>query len=238
MIARLREWIPLEIRIGLHRRFNRLRHPAWLGTARRTTPVSDVWGYDRGTPIDRFYIERFLTAYRADISGRVLEVQSAAYTERYGSGVTSRDVLDIDPSNARATIVADLAAADAIPADQFDCFVLTQTLHLIYDTRAAIMHAHRLLRPGGILLATVPALSRHPHGVVRQSDYWRFTAASCTTLFGEVFGPEQVTVQTYGNVLTGIAFLLGLAHEELSARELRAHDDAFPILIGVRAVKA
>ena len=141
-------------------RRRRMLRPAWFGTLRRTTPLSDHWGYDRGTPIDRFYIESFLQEHRKDIRGRVLEIKDSTYTDRFGRDVTQRDVLDIDPTNPRATIVADLAAANAIPADQFDCFVLTQTLQFIYDTRAAVASAYRLLRPGGVLLATVPAISR------------------------------------------------------------------------------
>ena len=169
--------------------------------------------------------------------GTVLEVKDGAYTDRYGSGVERCDVLDVNPANPQATIVADLAAADAIPSDQFDCFVLTQTLQLIYDTKAAIAHAHRILRPGGVLLVTVPTVSRIAGRSGSLTDYWRFTVASCTSLFGEVFGAAQITVRSYGNVLTAIAFLTGLAYEELSCRELEAHDECFPVIIAVRAIK-
>ncbi|HEU5100111.1 MAG TPA: methyltransferase domain-containing protein [Roseiflexaceae bacterium] len=214
------------------RLLQRLRRPAWLGTLRRTTPLSDAWGFDRGTPVDRYYIERFLEQHRQDICGRVLEIKDSAYTDRYGDGVRSRDVLDIDPSNRRATIIADLTAADCIPPEQFDCFILTQTLQFIYDTRAALTQAHRILRPGGVLLVTVPAVSRLDRRLV---DYWRFTVASCSELFGEVFGRQQVQVQAYGNVLTAMAFLTGMAHEELSRREIETHDQRFPVIIAVCA---
>jgi len=220
--------------VTLRKRLRRLYRPAWLGTLRRTTPLSHKWGYDRGTPVDRYYIERFLDAHRADIHGRVLEVKDSGYTDRFGQGVERRDVLDIDGANPRATVIADLTAADAIPSDSFDCFVLTQTLHLIFDTRAALVHARRILRPGGVLLVTVPAMSRTEP---RIDDYWRFTGASSLALFGSAFGAEHVTVQTYGNVLACIASLAGMASEELSRRELDAHDERFPFLIGIRAVK-
>jgi SAM-dependent methyltransferase len=226
--------MPEEKGRHLRRRFRRLTHPAWLGTIRRTTPVSDVWGVDRGTPVDRYYIERFLEEHRSDIRGRVLEVADTRYTDRYGTGVEHRDVLDIDASNPRATMVADLVAADGIPADHFDCFILTQTLQFIYDTRAAVSHAYRILRPGGVLLVTVPTVSRLDWRLV---DYWRFTAASCSVLFGEVFGAEHVSVRSYGNVLTGIAFLTGMAYEELSRRELDANDEYFPLIVTVRGVR-
>lgn len=212
---------------------NRWRRPAWLGTMRRTAPLSDHWGYERGTPVDRYYIEKFLEAHRRDIHGRVLEVMDSRYTDRYGHNIDHSDVLDIDPTNPRATIIADLTAADSIPDNQFDCFILTQTLQLIYDTPSAIHHAHRILKPGGVLLATVPSVSK----MDGPTDCWRFTPASCTTLFGRVFGPEQINVQAYGNVLTATAFLMGMAWEELRPRELAVNDPRFPLIITIRAVK-
>jgi SAM-dependent methyltransferase len=199
--------------------------------------LSDSWGYDRGTPIDRYYIERFLEKYRQDIFGRVLEIKDSTYTDRFGAGVEQREVLDINPSNPRATFIADLAAADAIPSNQFDSFVLTQTLQFIYDTRACLRHAHRILRPGGVLLVTVPSISRIAPRYGLQNDCWRFTPASCSALFAEEFGQGQVTVEAYGNVLTAVAFLTGMASEELSPRELETHDPYFPILVTIRAVK-
>ena len=144
----------------LRRRLRRLCRPAWLGTVRRTTPLSDHWGRERGTPIDRFYIERFLDQERSMIHGRVLEVMNDEYTRRYGSGVDGAAVLDADESNPRATIVADLAAAGSIDSDGFDCFILTQTLQYVFDLRSAVEHAHRILKPGGTLLCSVPAVSR------------------------------------------------------------------------------
>ena len=45
-----------------------------FGALRRLQPFSTVFGSDRGTCIDRYYIERFLAANSSDIHGRVLEV--------------------------------------------------------------------------------------------------------------------------------------------------------------------
>jgi SAM-dependent methyltransferase len=220
-----------------HQRIRRLRRPAWLGTLRRTTPLSDGFGFDRGTPVDRYFIERFLDENRSAIRGRVLEIKNSKYTQRFGVDVVERDVLDIDPTNRTATIVADLAAADSVPAEAFDCVLLTQTLQYIFDARSAIAHAHRILRPGGTLLCTVPCISRIERGFL-DSEHWRFTPASCRGLFGAIFGPEQVIVRTYGNVLPAIAFLMGMASEELRRRELDHHDDHFPVIVAVRAEKA
>jgi len=218
------------------KRRRRLRHPVWLGTLRRTAPVSYHYGRDRGTPVDRYYIEQFLAAESAAIRGRVLEVLNGDYTERFGRAVESSDVLDIDPANPRATIVADLAAADAVPSAGFDCFILTQTLQYVYDVESAIRHAHRVLAPGGTLLCTVPVVSRIDRHL-RDSEYWRLTPAACSRLFGEVFGEAAVDVHGRGNVRTCVAFLMGMAAEELRPQVLAYDDPSFPLVVTLRATR-
>jgi SAM-dependent methyltransferase len=213
----------------------RLLRPVTLGILDRTTPVSDVWGFDRGTPIDRYYIENFLAAHGTDIRGRVLEVQSDDYALRFGNDVERRDVLDIDATNDRATLIADLAVGP-LPEDAFDCFILTQTLHLIYDVQSAIRHVHRVLRPGGVLLLTVPTVSKISRHAGVGGDFWRFTPAACAALLEEVFG-EHVEVHSYGNVLAAVSFLTGLAREELAREKLDTHDELFPVLVAARAAK-
>lgn len=212
------------------------RAPIWLGSLGSTTPVSANFGYDRGRPVDRWYIERFLAAHRGDITGRVLEVKDSGYTDRFGHALTERAVLDIDAQNPRATHVADLATGDGLPDAAFDCFVLTQTLQFVYDVRGALAQAHRVLRPGGVLLATVPVTS--PVCGPPLTDHWRFTPLSFARLLEEAFGTGSVTVQGHGNVLTQVAFLEGLAAEDLTHDELAVDDERFALLVCARAVRA
>jgi SAM-dependent methyltransferase len=219
----------------LRQRVRRLRRPAWLAWL-RGQPVSREWGRERGAPLDRYYIERFLGDHVADIHGRVLEVRDRTYTERFGRGVTSAEVLDIDPTNPLATHVADLAAADAVPADAFDCVILTQTLQYVFDVGAAVRHVHRMLRPGGVLLCTVPAVSRLAARYAA-ADCWRFTPAGCRRLFGQAFDPSRVDVRSFGNLAATLAFLQGRAGAELSPPRLWAEDPEFPVIIAVRAEK-
>jgi len=221
---------------ALGKRKNRIIHPRWLAL-RRTRPLSDIWGADRGTPVDRYFIEHFLRQNREVIRGSVLEIKHSMYTDRFGVDVRERHVLDIDPRNPRADIVADLARADSVDDDSFDCFILTQTLQLVFDVRAAAFHCHRILRPGGVLLCTVPCLSRIDPGSL-DSEHWRFTLASCQRLFEEEFDGGEVVVTTRGNVLTSIAFLAGIAAEELRKGQLDHDDEYFPLLVTVRAEKA
>jgi SAM-dependent methyltransferase len=234
---RLERFVAAPRALRQNPRLRRLRHPAFLGTIRRTAPLSDHWGRDRGTPVDRYYIEHFLAGAQRAIRGRVLEVMNTDYTDRFGEGVESRDVLDIDPANPAATIVADLANADAIASETFDCFILTQTLQYVYDIRSAVGHAHRILRPGGTLLCTVPAVSRIARREL-ESEYWRLTSAGCSRLFGEVFAGGAVDVRARGNVLSAVAFLVGMAREELSASELDRDDPFFPVVVTVWAQKS
>ena len=218
-------------------RVSRWLRPSRLGVLRRTAPFSDTHGFDRGMPVDRYYIECFLSQHRRDIQGRVLEMQDSGYTHRFGHDVVEAAVLDIESRNPAVTIIADLTTATTITSNYFDCFVLTQTLHLIYDVPAALAHAWRILKPGGVLLATVPAVGR----VANPGDgttYWRFTSASCQKLFGAAFEDEHTEVWAYGNVLTCVAQLMGMAYEELRQQELEVADPRFPLVIAVRAVKA
>ena len=218
--------------------------PGHFGTAlewgprTRSVAFSHDWGYDRGTPVDRPFIERFLQRHGSDIGGDVLEIQEDDYTRRLGGDqVERREVLDLDPANQLATIVGDLRSLDHVPADTFDSIVLTQTLHVIDDMRAVLRECHRVLKPGGVLLATLPSASRVCLEYGRDADYWRVTAAGARQLFSEVFAPASVDVEALGNSLTNAAFSFGLASEELPPHSFETSDPYFPLVVGVRAVK-
>jgi glycosyltransferase involved in cell wall biosynthesis/SAM-dependent methyltransferase len=206
-----------------------------LGSVR---PISDDFGFDRGTPIDRFYIERFLSDNAADIAGRVLEVGDDAYSRRFGGQqVTQQDVLHVSADNTAATLVGDLSQAGTLPADTFDCLVLTQTLHLVFDLRAAVAEMHRSLKAGGTVLLTVPGISQIDRGQWGAGWFWSLTTASATRLFSELFGAANVRVQSHGNVFAATAFLQGLAVEETDTAKLAFHDPSYPVIVTVRAHK-
>ncbi len=209
-----------------------------LRKALAVTPVSRYWGFDRGTPIDRHYIEQFLGRNASDVRGRVLEVGDDSYTRRFGGDrVEVSDVLNVEGGDPRTTFVADLARADRIPSAAFDCIILTQTLHLIYDVRAAIATLHRILGPGGVLLLTVPGITRISHDEWPGSWYWSFTTDSASRLFAEAFGPGRVAIGSRGNVMAAAAFLYGLAVGDVRQADLEAHDPDYQVIVTVRAVK-
>ncbi|MEM9162574.1 MAG: methyltransferase domain-containing protein [Cyanobacteria bacterium P01_F01_bin.4] len=209
-----------------------------FGSLRRLTPISREFGYDRGRPIDRYYIENFLTRQAQTVQGRVLEIAEATYTRQFGGDrVTQSDVLHVVEGNPEATIVGDLMNADSIPPEAFDCVILTQTLHLLYDMKTVVANLYRSLKPGGALLVTVPGISQ-----VVKCDWgddwcWALTNQSTRLLFEESFPKDKVQVETHGNVLAAIAFLQGLAVEELTPEELDFQDDEYQVLLTVKAVK-
>lgn len=209
------------------------------GEFRRTKPFSDFWGLERGRPIDRYYIEKFLAEHQEDIRGLCLEMENPGYCQRFGmEKVEKIDILDIAIDNLKATIVSDLSAYENMPRDQYDCFVLTQTLQFVYDLKGAIKSAYRLLKPGGIVLGTVPGITPIPvrDGASRQWC-WSFTCNSVRQLFGDEFGVSNVQIQTFGNVLSATSFLWGLSQTDLTSRELDVCDPDYQVLISVRAQK-
>jgi len=208
------------------------------GDLDRTHPISRDWGYDRGIPIDRRYINDFLRAHSSDVRGLVLEVQEDEFTRAYGGAkVSTSTVLDVDASNARATLLADLRCAPGIPSNHFDCIILTQTLHVIDDMSAVLRECHRILKPGGVLLATIPSASRVCLEYGRDGDFWRATPAGARALFHSAFTPGSVTVEEFGNVRTNVAFLEGVATTEIPDAEFEPRDPYFPALTGIRARK-
>ncbi len=209
-----------------------------FGGLRRLTPISRDFGFDRGQPVDRFYIEQFLAGHKTDIRGNVLEIGDDLYTRQFGGDqVIKSDVLHVIEGNPKATIVADLTHAEQIPDNSFDCILLVQTLQFIYDSRAALRNAFRILKPGGVLLATASGISHRSRDEWQDSWYWNFTTRSLRRLMEETFPSAELTVAAHGNVLAATAFLQGLAAEELQAQELRHDDPQYELVIAVRAVK-
>jgi SAM-dependent methyltransferase len=167
----------------------------------------------------------------------VLEINDDRYTKRFGAGRVDRsDILHPVEGNPDATIVADLADAGPLADGAYDCVICTQTLLYIFDVRGAIRTLHRIVAPGGVVLVTVPGISRlnRAHNEV-WGDWWRFTAQSIRRLFAEAFSAEAIGVEAHGNVLSAAAQLYGIAAEELTAGELDHRDPNFEVVLTLRA---
>ena len=198
------------------------------GMLRNQEPISNRWGFDRGQPIDRYYIENFLGRHSESIRGRGIEVMNPDYLRRFGMGrVTGENVVDINPNNAKATIVGDLLDPATLPVGAYDCFILTQMLQVVFQPEIVVRNCYASLRSGGTMLVTVPCMCRYsPHPV----DYWRFTDTSLARLIEENTDCEDLEVEVHGNLVASIAFLVAMASSELTPEELDLKDNRFPIV--------
>lgn len=212
--------------------------PRW-GNTRRLEPFSNVYGLDRGTAIDRVYIEAFLDRCSQAITGYGLEIGSDTYLRRFGGSRLSRvDVLDVDPLNKLASVVADLCDADCLPEGRYDCVIFTQTLQFLRDPCMALENLSRALRAGGTLLISVPVVSRIDPTAGLENDYWRFTAAGLGQLLNRSFPGSAIAIGSNGNLLACTAFLLGIEAEELSKKELLDNDHRFPLIATAQVTKS
>ncbi len=228
---------------------NRLRSPAagrdlQKSELLRVTPRSRRFGLDRGQPIDRRYIDQFLAAEAGILRGVVIEVADDRYARRFSAPGSDIRILHRDPqvdaACATAHIIGDLAVPETMPEAVADAFICTQTLQFVFDLTAGVRGTHRLLRPGGVLLATLPCLSQiSRYDADRWGDFWRLTPACAEKLFSSVFGTGAVTVRAYGNALAARAFIDGLAIEDLpDPTVLDQADPDYPLIIGIRAQKS
>jgi hypothetical protein len=218
-------------------RFAKARAVSPLDVRRRRRPLAEH--FRRGQPIDRYYIENFIARQRDDVRGSVLEVYDRNYTLLFGGpNVTASDVLHAVQGNPLATIVGDLVTGENIPESAYDCVIMTQVYPFIYGFRSAIETTYNALKPGGVLLATLPSISQMSrYDAERWGDFWRFTDMSARRLFGGIFGEGNIAVESYGNVLAASAFLYRLGSHELTRAELDDEDQDYPVIITVRATK-
>jgi SAM-dependent methyltransferase len=203
--------------------------PRW-GNLRRVTPFSSNFGFDRGTPVDRYYLHHFLEKNRAHVTGEVLEIQAPVYATQFGSNLRIVHSVDINPES-QPTYVCDLAQSEGIiPSDRYDCFLLPNTLCVLRDIEDCLRQALRVIKPGGVILAStagfVPLTPDYP-------DYWHLSAAGWEEIAHRAWPGCEVTVGSHGNCLAAVAAMLGLAFEELTPSELDVRDPRYPVLITV-----
>ena len=226
--------------IQLRQLFKRMIYPVDATNLARIEPVSNVFGLDRGMPIDRYYIEKFLSKHEELIKGNVLEIGETTYSSKYASKDSKLHVLTKDnPPSGVMLVDGDLTVPDSLPNKKMDCFICTQTLNFIQDVHAAIEGCYSVLSDGGVLLATVSGISQvSRYDMDRWGDYWRFTSLGIQRLFEEVFPKDHITIEQYGNLATVIAELQGLCVEDLPNKSvLDKLDLDYPLTIGIMAYK-
>lgn len=224
-------------KIGFYNSSPAVKGVNW-GSFSRVTPFSTQFGYDRGGPVDRYYIENFLQQNAGLVKGDVLEIGDNEYTLRYGGNkIAKSHILHVDEKNPNATYVGDLSDAPMIPDNSLDCIILTQTLHLIYHYSKAVETCYRVLKPGGVLLLTVPGISNIDFTDWKQYWLWSFTDTVINKILGEVFEKEKIRTEVYGNVMVATAFLYGMGLPEISKDKLDFCDPHYQVIITSVATK-
>lgn len=204
-------------------------------------PMTTDWGFSRGLPVDRPYIEQFLSQHALCIQGHVLEVGDCVYTQEYGGErVSQSDILDNNNHSRKATIVEDITDARTIMANTYDCLIFTQVLVLIRHCDKALAEMNRILKPGGTALITVPGIS-HISPLPNEAAHWSWSFYPNTLrwLLEEAkFEKKSIDIQSYGNLKTTVAFLAGLAQQDLEKQDYIINDPSYPLIVTARACKA
>jgi hypothetical protein len=207
------------------------------GVLTSTKPFSDQFGIDRGTPIDRIFIDTFINQHSRLIRGQVLEIGDDLYSRRYVGEVTAIDIVDVDPDCDSATLITDLARPGSLPLERYDCAIVTQTLQYVADLETAMNNLGDCLIRGGALLVTAPGIARVDPGDGRPADRWRFTPRGLFDLLARVFPTDDIACVGYGDLHTATAFLYGLAAEDIGLASGAARTSDFPVVVCARAIR-
>lgn len=220
-----------EYQLYLRKLFNQKDQYIQLIAAMSNKPVSKRFGGERGKPIDRIYIERFLAENQDKISGTVMEMADSRYTEMFGNNVDKSLILHLN-GWGKGVIRGDLETGEGIPENSVDCFICTQTIQFIYDIHSAVRNIYKMLKPGGVALVTAHCLGQISlYDYHNWGEYWRFTDQSMRRLFAEVFDEDRITVCSWGNMKTAIAYQYGLCAEDLRAEDFEFQDEQYPVIV-------
>ena len=215
----------------------RKKNPVIMSDIDRLEPLNRNFGFERGTPVDRYYIEQFLNKKRELITGNVLEISENTYTKKFGSNVLTSSILTFDKNAIFPVIHGDLTDQTTLPQQKFDCFIATQTLNFIKEVEKAVANAHFLLAPSGVFIGTTACLSQiSQFDYERWGDYWRFTDKGLKTLLEKHF--SKVKVYPMGNFAAARCLLDGLAVEDFKKLDfLDTVDINYSIIIAFEAYK-
>lgn len=165
-------------REGRERLYPSLTNPSWLVLRRRREIFRKWLSQLEGRDLDVLDVGGRIQPYRPLLEGRL---------HRYVA-------VDL----RRTPLVNIVAQGDQIPIanSQFDLVICTQVLEYVPQPGAVIAEIHRVLKPGGSVLLSVPAV--YP----RDSDHdsWRFLPESLRCLLGSF---HDVEVVAEGSSVTG-----------------------------------
>lgn len=201
-------------------------------------PVSRIQALERGTPIDRFYIEQFLKENEECICGICMEVADDHYTKKYGGDRVCKSIVTHVKGWGDHSIKANFETGEGIEEDMADCIICTQVMQYIFDLKAAFLNIYRSLKPNGVALITLPGIkSLSLFDNDNWGERWSFTEKSAVELCERTVTNGKFEVNSYGNVKVSIAYLYGLCVEDICIEDFSYSDPQFPFLITLKILK-
>lgn len=119
------------------------------------------------------------------IKGRLLDLGCGdlPFKDKLLAQVSCYDTLDLFPRDIEPTFTSDIQNMSIVPSENYNSAICLEVLEHIPDPLRAIHEMYRILVPGGVLIVSVPHLSRlhdEPH------DYYRYTRYGLTYLLEQV----------------------------------------------------
>ncbi len=210
----------------------------WIKDLNRTTPFNKTAGTAGGGAIDRYYITEFLNQNAVCIAGNVLESLNASDAGGWGGASINSSKLLINNGEGQPVIIPESGTTRQKQTPQYDCILLVQFLHQVYDYKKMMRFCFQSLKKGGVLLLTVPGISTTGYGG-RNDDtpYWNFTGNAINRFLAEYFNPADIRVTTYGNVLAATALLHGIGASALTPLELSENDPNYQVIVAAKVTK-
>ena len=198
------------------------------------TFISNDFGFGRGTPIDRMYIENFFKNQAGEISGVCLEFGDTSYIDEFGKSVSKKYVFNYSEESSKINniIMGDLTKLDTLSENSFDCILCINVLNFIYDLPSAVLGLKKLIKPNGKIIITMAGVSAHisRYDMDRWGDYWRLTDKAAMKLFKDA-GLNVDKIQTYGNPYACSAQINGYCMEDLSQEKIVTSHPDYQLLV-------
>ncbi|MTJ10986.1 methyltransferase domain-containing protein [Anabaena sp. UHCC 0204] len=207
-------------------------HTINWGDLKKTVPICQAFGLTRGTPVDRYYLSKFLTEIQPQIFGNILEIGGTPKDKDFYqvNPGTSYKILNIE-AGPGVDIVGDVHEEAIVEPNSFDSIIIFNVLEHCYAPWIAVENIQKWLKPGGKCFAMVPSAIRL-HAT--PMDYWRPLPDAFAWIFRNF---SQQKLYVYGNPISVIASYHGIAQEELTAEELDAFHPDYPVATCIVAEK-
>lgn len=202
-----------------------------FGDLKRKLPFCPQFGHFRGTPIDRYYLDKFVAEIRSEVKATTLEIGGSKRNRELYKFTNATSYLAMDLAGSELDITGDAHDPEVIEEGSLDTIVLFNVLEHCERPWIVVDNLYRWLKPQGQVFCMVPNAQR-VHRVPQ--DYWRIFPDALNSLFAR-FPRRKLYV--YGNPLTTLAAYYGIAAEELSPEELDYYHPNYPVANCIHAEK-